>query len=106
MSTLEVSDMTELSTTSRPTTTQTTPSATRSAPVVAAPEPTLITEQQVRFSTAAALSQTPASHRHWASAFDAVRGLLHSHHEPVHRHYPQRFAYLESALMSREFDRL
>lgn len=92
--------MTELTTTNRPSTAQ---SATRPTAV---PEPTLITEQQVRFSTAAALYSAPATHRYWASALSAVRGLWHSDHEPVRRHYPQRFAYLESALMSREMDRL
>ncbi|WP_156744094.1 hypothetical protein [Mycobacterium sp. 1164985.4] len=36
----------------------------------------------------------------------AVRGLLHSHRGPEHRHYPQRFTYLDNALLSRELDRL
>jgi hypothetical protein len=92
--------MTELTTTSRPSTAQ---PATRPGAVS---EMILITEQQVRFSTAAALSPAPATPRNWAFAVRTVRGLWHNHREPVHRHYPQRFAYLESALMSRELDRL
>lgn len=87
--------MTELTTTRRT-------STTRPVPTI---EPTLITEEQVRFGTAAARLPAPPAHRQWASALDAVRGLWHSHHEP-HRHYPQRFTYLEAALLSRELDRL
>ncbi|WP_326546406.1 hypothetical protein QGN32_22665 [Mycolicibacterium sp. ND9-15] len=95
--------MTELTTTRRPSTAR---SATCPAPVAATPEPIVITEQQVRFSTVAALSPAPTTHWHWAVAVRVVRGLWHSDREPVRRHYPQRFAYLESALMSRELDRL
>ncbi|WP_156670550.1 hypothetical protein [Mycobacterium sp. E136] len=36
----------------------------------------------------------------------AVRGIWHSHRGAEHRHYPQRFSYLENALLSRELDRL
>ncbi|OBB42770.1 hypothetical protein [Mycobacterium sp. 852002-51961_SCH5331710] len=88
--------MTELTTT-RP---QSTP---RPVPTI---DPALITEEQVRFGTAAARLAAPPTHGHWASTLGAVRGLWRSHRGPEHRHYPQRFAYLEHALLSRELDRL
>ncbi|MGE2720735.1 hypothetical protein [Mycolicibacterium celeriflavum] len=91
--------MTELTTTRRT-------STTRQVPTI---EPTLITEEQVRFGTAAARLPASPAHRQWASALDAVRGLWQGHrasHREPRRHYPQRFTYLEDALLSREFDRL
>ncbi|VEG40830.1 Uncharacterised protein [Mycolicibacterium flavescens] len=92
--------MTELTRTRRPSTEH---SSTRPAPTA---EPTLITEEQVRFGTAAARFPSP-THRHWPSALDAVRGLWHhSGRQPARNHYPQRFAYLDEALLSRECVRL
>jgi hypothetical protein len=71
--------------------------------------PTLITEQQVRFSTAAALSApnrqrtrnarvVAAMRRMFALSLDAPR--------PERRHQARRYSFLEDALMGREMDRL
>jgi hypothetical protein len=84
--------------------------ASTSAPVAEHPATTaaLITEQQVLFASAAALAPTPAHHHHFAHDFaSAVRAMFtwpERSHE--HKHYPQRFSYLESAAMSREMYRL
>ena len=90
--------MTDLMTTLQPTS----PTAIEAAPAVA--EPTLITEQQVMFSTAAAVAPQPARpvldrcdrvvRRSAAAAADPP--------EPVRRHHSERYAYLQNALMSRE----
>jgi hypothetical protein len=68
----------------------------------------LITEQQVRFASAAALAPAPARHRHIAHgvvvALRAVFTRPEGRRPP--RHYPQRFTYLERSAMSREMDRL
>ncbi|GFG54940.1 hypothetical protein CQY20_19735 [Mycolicibacterium agri] len=66
----------------------------------------LITEQQVMFGSAPAL--TPArrpnvAHR-MASAVHAMFVRPERRHPP--KHYPQRLAYLEYSAMSREMDRL
>lgn len=92
--------MTELTTTRRSTPAK---PSTGPAPTV---EPTLITEEQLQFSTAVARFPAPAKHRHRASAMSAVRGFWQREREHARRRYPQRFAYLESALLSRELDRL
>ena len=67
----------------------------------------LITEQQVLFSSAA-LAPAPARHRNvaveLASAVRAIFTRPEKSHAP--KHYPQRFAYLEAAALSREMDRL
>ena len=70
---------------------------------------TLITEQQVLFGSAAALA--PAKTHRWSNpahgAVAAVRAMFAKPERPrVQKHYPQRFYYLESALISREIDRL
>jgi hypothetical protein len=72
---------------------------------------TLITEQQVLFSTAAAVALPPAKTRRWSYRIQAVSAALGamfaaSEKPPARRHYPKRHAYLENALMSREMDRL
>lgn len=74
--------------------------------VAPASAPAVITEQQVLFSTAAAL--TPARKRTRAHAVTAaVRGWFTRPEKPsAPRHYPQRFSYLEKAAMSRAMDRL
>ncbi len=94
--------MTDLATT-RHTTTE-----TAASPAMPS-EPTLITEQHVRFSTAAA-SVAPARTRGWAHAMDsvagAVRGFFAGPQEPARRQYPKRYAFLENALIAREMDRL
>jgi hypothetical protein len=72
---------------------------------------TLITEQQVLFSTAAAVALPPAKTRRWSDTVHAVstalRAMLSESEEPAARqHYPKRHAWLDNALMSREMDRL
>jgi hypothetical protein len=71
--------------------------------VIQDPEPTvaedrvfqasvLVTEQEVRFSTAAAVPMPPTT---------ITRRLI-----DAIRHYPKRFSYLDRALMAREMYRL
>jgi hypothetical protein len=72
---------------------------------------TLITEQQVLFSSAAAVALPPAKTRRWSYRIQAVSAALGAmfaaaEKPPARRHYPKRHAYLENALMSREMDRL
>ena len=72
---------------------------------------TLITEQQVLFSTAAAVALPPAKTRWWSHTVHAVRSALRSmfaasEKPPARRHYPKRHVWLDDALMSREMDRL
>lgn len=67
----------------------------------------LITEQQVMFASAPALTP-PTTHR-WSRAAHAVAAPLFAMFKPApraHNHYPQRLAYLENSAMSREMDRL
>ena len=68
----------------------------------------LITEQQVLFSSAAALAPAPARHRNVAAEFSSKVRAMFARPEKSHapKHYPQRFAYFETAAMSREMDRL
>ena len=71
----------------------------------------LITEQQVLFSTAAAVALPPAKTRRWSDTVHAVSGALRaifaaSEKPPARRHYPKRHAWLDNALMAREMDRL
>lgn len=73
--------------------------------------PALITEQQVLFSTAAAVALPPAKTRRWIDAVhaagDAMRALFAaSEKRPAKPVYPKRHAWLENGLMSREMDRL
>ena len=73
--------------------------------------PALITEQQVLFSTAAAVALPPAKTRRWSDAVHAagfavgswIANAAKPATEPV---YPKRYAWLENASMSREMDRL
>jgi hypothetical protein len=71
---------------------------------------TLITEQQVLFSTAAAVALPPARTRRWTDAVSAVTSAvgswLVSAAKPPKPVYPKRHVWLENALMSREMDRL
>jgi hypothetical protein len=87
----------------------------KTSPVTSVPTSTetqsLITEQQVLFSTAAAVALPPAKTRRWSDTVQAVSRVLHamfaaSEKPPARRHYPKRHAYLEDALMSREMNRL
>lgn len=78
------------------------------------PTPTLITEAEVVFSSAAAgsLPRTRATRRLThatrivAAALRRVFLASSARPGPARRHYPQRFTYLEDALMARQMDRL
>jgi hypothetical protein len=78
--------------------------------VPTSPAPVLITEQQVRFATAAAGvgSHTAAIHHSWIVALWQRLSLSSSAHRPPRRrHYPQfRSSYIEHAAMAREMERL
>ena len=80
------------------------------APVTSSTETqTVITEQQVLFSTAAALP--PAKTRRWGDTVHAVGKALRamfaaSERPPARQHYPKRHVWLDNALMSREMYRL
>jgi hypothetical protein len=71
---------------------------------------TLVTEQQVLFSTAAAVALPPATTRRWSGTVSAmaaaVGGWLASAARPPKPTYPKRHVWLENSLMSREMDRL
>jgi hypothetical protein len=67
--------------------------------------PVYISEQEVVFSTAAALSLRPASVSR--RLIDAIRVLGAAVQRPPARpHYPPRSTYLENSRMAREMDRL
>jgi hypothetical protein len=71
----------------------------------------LISEQQVLFSTAAAVALPPAKTRRWSDTVHAVGTALRamfaaSEKPPARKHYPKRHVWLDNALMSREMDRL
>ena len=76
------------------------------------PAPVLITEQEVALGTAVALRPRPSTPRRW---IEAIRGVLAAvehalvapiEDRPPRRDYPKRYAFLESACMAREMDRL
>ena len=63
-----------------------------------------ITQQEVVFSTAAAISsRRPSGSRR---LIDAIRGFSAALRPPAGRHYPRDTVYLERARMAREMDRL
>ena len=71
----------------------------------------LITEQQVLFSSAAAVALPPAKTRRWTDTIHAISGALRAmfaatEKPPARRHYPKRHAWMDNALMAREMDRL
>lgn len=67
--------------------------------------PHFITQQEVVFSTAAALSSRPATiSRRLIDAIRVVGAALYR--PPERRHYPQRVNYFEQSRMAREMDRL
>ncbi|TAM67876.1 hypothetical protein [Mycobacterium sp.] len=78
----------------------------------ASPPPTLITEQQVAFATAAAAPVPSPTVRWWAKTIHAVRAASSMRRTPrakAHRprpYYPRHYGYLENARMAREMDRL
>ena len=67
---------------------------------------TLITEHQVRFSTAAALAIPPVRTSRFSAVAKAMSGLFTAPHQPTPRYRAKRYVYLENALMAREMDRL
>ena len=67
--------------------------------------PDFISQQEVVFSTAAALSSRPASiSRRLIDAIRVVGAALYR--PPTRRHYPLRSSYLDRSRMAREMDRL
>ena len=67
--------------------------------------PVFITQQEVVFSTAAAMSSRRAStSRRLIDAIRVVGAALHR--PPARRHYPPRRSYLEHSCMAREMERL
>jgi len=84
--------------------------APSAATVPSKPEQTLITEQQVLFSTSAAVA-LPVKARRFTDAVRAVVGsvrtwLVSAAQPPAQRRYPKQYVWLENSLMSREMDRL
>ncbi|MBV9516419.1 MAG: hypothetical protein JO280_20575 [Mycobacteriaceae bacterium] len=69
---------------------------------VAPAAPTLITEQEVMFSTAAAV---PVRRQRWWTRRGAAAAKL-TDAAPKRRHYPARMDYLEHSRMAREMYRL
>jgi hypothetical protein len=77
------------------------------------PAPVLITEHEVALGTAVALHARPTTRRRWVEATHALLAALHrtlvpspQDGRPAHYAYPRRYAFLESACMAREMDRL
>jgi hypothetical protein len=102
--------MNELATTFRSTSKPRGDVSPRPSPTNSTETATLITEQQVRLSTAAAVALPPAKTR-FSDLVEAVaakmRVLVASPGKPpARRHYPKRHVWLENSLMSREMDRL
>jgi hypothetical protein len=101
--------MTDLTTTVRPTFEPTAAPSPVSV-VPAAGGTTLITEQQVLFSTAAAAALPHVQPSRWAMAIKSVSGVMSAlfteSRPPAQRYQARRYVYLENALMSREMDRL
>jgi hypothetical protein len=98
-----MTELTESTTTRRPQT------AASPAPAQAAPahEQTLVTEQQVLFSTAAVA--VPAKTRRWT--IGSVAGAVYAWFAeaakpPRPPQYSKRYDFLENARMAREMDRL
>jgi hypothetical protein len=70
---------------------------------------TLITEQEVMFSTAVALSPSTRQRTRGARFVAAMRRMFAASSEAPRRerrHHPRRYSFLEDALMGREMDRL
>jgi hypothetical protein len=74
------------------------------------PQQTLITERQVLFSSAAALSSPTRRRTRGANLFAAIRGMFVASSEKPRRErsrdVPRRYSFLENSLMAREMDRL
>jgi hypothetical protein len=101
--------MTEMATTfssAREESRETSPAAS----VTSSTDVTLITEQQVLLSTAAAVALPPAETGRWSDMLHAASAvgtwLVSAAKPPTKSVYPKRHVWLETALMSREMDRL
>lgn len=77
------------------------------------PAPILITERAVAFATTAVLPVRSPTTRWWTRAIHAVSTTVSgtvrtstAESGPARRDFPRRYAFLESALISREMDRL
>jgi hypothetical protein len=70
------------------------------ADVEVKPAPTLITEQEVLFATAAAVR--PPTTRWWRRMFVTIGAAA----RPPQPHYPRRYDFIEDARMAREMYRL
>jgi hypothetical protein len=86
------------------------PSATPASAKSVQPQ-ALISEQQVLFSTVAAVALPPAKTRRLTDTVHAVVSavgvwLTSAAKPPVRRHYPDRLDWLEHSRMSREMGRL
>jgi hypothetical protein len=85
----------------------TSPRAVTEARMTAVPSPPLITEQEVLLGSAAALRSAGVPHR---SLRNVLRAFFAFHATPrpegTPRHYPQHYAFIESAAMAREMYRL
>ena len=72
----------------------------------------LVTEQEVIVGTAAAVPMRPSTIRRWSQMTYVVAAawqrifLTTADARPARRYQPARYQFLESALMSREMDRL
>ena len=72
------------------------------APETVSRTPILITEQEVAFSTAAAVPVQPTTTRWWTQTSRVILLAIRR----MFRHYPSRLSYLEHSCMAREMDRL
>jgi hypothetical protein len=73
------------------------------------PTKVLVTEQEIAFATAAAISAPPATtrHRRLGATLIAAIGRIHIALPEARSHYPRRDpSYIEAARMSREMDHL
>ena len=95
--------MIDLTATDRPTVQTTVAPSPLSVPVASLDGTTLITEQQVLFSTAAA---RPTRVSRWAVARRSLSALFTESRPPAQRYVARRFVYLENAIMGREMYRL
>ena len=102
--------MIHLTTTDRPTFRTTVTPSPISVPAPSPDGTTLITEQQVMFSTAAAVALRPARASRWATAMEMVSGavgaIFTDSRPPAQRYVARRYVYFENAMMEREMDRL
>jgi hypothetical protein len=80
---------------------------------LAPPAPVLISEHEVALATAVALRPRPATRPRWVEATQTLLAAMRRtvtptarESRPVRRDYPKRYAFLESACMAREMDRL